>query len=326
MAGKSPEFKNKKLYYRRAKWEGQAKKTLQAYLSEAHDLLDTVGKRSFAISHGAEIRGANYKNDNGLYLQIASYIPGEATSIIDKNKAAKQSNISAKPAPTGADYLAGDVFVYINGNHVILCPSGAREKVVETYFWHILRAIDKKDMAKTFELDKVARTSKLRMIKEEGVDEIELNTSLYEASLIHMDKTKPKVSGIKKSIANQVSAIFGKDSNLNEIKERENLNVKVSIKFDGREAQKHKKEPKFGEVGKKRLEKTAEQIIAEFEADNDNGFVIVTGANNRITSEEIRISDSFRIKTLGKSISKEATWVKLKQYYDRLNTEGVFKQ
>lgn len=186
MAGKKPELKNKKFYYRRAKWDNQGKRNIQKILEDAHKNLDTVGKRTFAIGSGVEIRGANFKQDNGLYLQIVSYVPGEATSIIDKDKTAKVSNVTAQNAPVGKDFLDGDVFVYINGNHVILCPSGAREKAVETYIWHVLRACDNKDIAMTFELDKVAKASKLKMIRDEGVKEIDLDASLYEASMLHL--------------------------------------------------------------------------------------------------------------------------------------------
>jgi hypothetical protein len=326
MAGKKQNFKNKKFYYRRAKWDDQGKQSLEAILIEAHVTLDTVGKRTFEASSGAETRGASFKDNNGLYLQIASYVPGEATSIIDKSKRAKQSSVTAQVAPDGKDYLDGEVFVYIKDNHVILCPSGVRETVVDTYIWHILRAVEKKDIAKSFELDKVAKTDKLRMIKDEGVKEIDLNTSLYEASLIHMDKNKPKVGGWKKAIANQLSAVFSKDNDLKDITEKENLNIKVTIKFDGMEARSNSKDPEFVKAGKKRLERTAEQVIAEFDDEHENGFTIVTGAGNRITSEEIRVSDSFRIETLGKSLSKSATWIKLKEYHDRLDVDGVFKQ
>jgi hypothetical protein len=326
MAGKKPNFKNKKFYYRRAKWDDQGQQSLESILIEAHQILDNVGKRTFKVSSGAEIRGASFKDDNGLYLQIASYVPDESTSIIDKSKQAKQSNVTAQTAPDGKDYLDGEVFVYIKGNQVILCPSGVRENVVETYVLYILRAIEKKEIAKTFELDKVAKTDKLRMIKDEGVKEIDLNTSLYEASLIHMDQQNPKIGGWKKAMANQLSAVFSKDKDLRDIAEKENLNVKVTIKFDGREARRNSKDPEFGKAGKKRLEKTAEQVLAEFEAEHENGFVIVTGAGNRITSDEIRVSDSYRVETLGKSISKSATWTRLKEYHDRLDADGVFKQ
>lgn len=326
MVSKKVVQKNKKFYYRRAKWDAQEKITLEDILVDAHEQLETVGKRSFSVSSGSEIRGAAFKVDGGLYLQIASYVPDEPTSIIDKSKRSKQSAVSAQTAPEGKDYIDGDVFVYIKGDHVILCPSGVREQVVETYIWNILRAVDKKDIAKTFELDKVAKTNKLRMIKEEGVKEIDLDTSLYEASLIHLDRNNPKVSSIKKVIADQVIAIFGKDKELNEIKEKENVNVAISLKYDGRAARSNQKDPEFGASGKKRLEKTAEQIISEFESYSENGFVIVTGAGNRITSNEIRVSDSFRVDVLGKSLSQSSAWKKLKEYHDRLDTDGVFSK
>ncbi len=206
MAGKKPSHKMKKFYYRRAKWDGQDKLTLEKLLTDAHEHLDTGEKRSFAVSSGSEISGANYEKDEGLYLQVASSVPGEPTTMIEQGKGSKQSTVSAQNAPDGKDYLDGDVFVFVKDNHVILCPSGVREKVVETYIWNILRAFDKKDIAKTFELDRVAKTDKLRMIKEEGVKEIDLNTSLYEASLLHMDRENPKISGIKKAIADEVSS------------------------------------------------------------------------------------------------------------------------
>ncbi|WP_339897882.1 hypothetical protein [uncultured Gilvimarinus sp.] len=328
MVSKRVVQKNKKFYYRRAKWSAQEKITLEDILVDAHEQLGTVGKRSFSVGSGAEITGAAFKVDNGLYLQIASYVPDESTSIIDKSKRSKQSTVSAQAAPDGKDYIDGDVFVYIKGNHVILCPSGIREQVAETYILNILRAVDKKDIAKTFELDKVAKTNKLRMIKEEGVKEIDLNTSLYEASLIHLNRNNPKVSSIKKAIADQVIAIFGKDKDLNEIKEKENVNVGVSLKYDGRAARSHQKDPEFGVSGKKRLERTAEQIISEFESEseNENGFTIVTNAGNKITSDEIRVSDSFRVDVLGKSLSQSSAWKKLKEYHDRLAADGVFSK
>jgi len=326
MSGKQPAQKDKKFYYRRAKWENQGKLTIEKLLVDAHQQLDTVGKRSFSVGSGAEVRGADFKDNGGLYLQIASYVPGEATSIIDKSKKARRSDISAQSAPEGKDYLDGEVFVYVKDNHVILCPSGVRENVVQVYILHVLRAVKKEGIAETFELDKVAKTNKLRMIREEGVKEIDLDTSLYEASLLHIDKQNPKISSLKKVITEQLLAVFGKDKDLKEIKEKENLNLRVSLRYDGSEARKHMKEAEFGQAGKKRLEKTAEQVISEFEEDHENGFVIVTGQGNRITSDEIRVSDTFRVKTLGKSLSKPEAWVKLKAYHDRLKSDGVFEQ
>lgn len=326
MTRKTPDHKMKKFYYRRAEWDQQGKQSLEKILISAHAKLDKVGKRTFSASSGSEIRGASFKNDKGLYLQIASYIPDDPTSIIDKSVKAKQSNVTAQDAPEGKNFLDGEVFVYIKDNHVILCPSGARETVAETYIWHILKTAGKKDIAKTFELDKVAKTDKLRMIRDEGVKGIDLNVSLYEASLIHIEKGKPKVSSWGKVIADQLLAISSKDKDLDQITEKENLNVKIVIKVDGMEARKNSKDVEFGKAGRKRLEKTAVEAIYESDEGYENGFIIETGAGNKITSDEIRVSDSLRVETLGKSLKKVAAWIKLKEYYERLNADGILKQ
>ena len=144
--------------------------------------------------------------------------------------------------------------------------------------------------------------------------------------MIQIDRQSPKVSNWKKAIADQFVSLFGKDKDLKEIKEKENLNVRLTLKFDGREAMRHSKDPEFGVSGRSRLEKTAEGIIAEYDEDSEAGFIIETFSGNKITAEEIRVSDTYKVKTLGKSISKVAAWNILKEYHDRLDSEGVFSQ
>lgn len=327
MASQRKSHKLKKFYYRRAHWEKQEKTTtLEKLLADAHNHLDTVGMRSFTVNSGLEVRGASYKESHGFYLQIASYDPGGPTSIIDKNKVLRESTVSAQNAPDGSDYLVGDVFVFIKDNHVILCTSGVRENVVDIYIRNILKAYGMKGISQTFELDKVAKTDKLKMIRDEGVKGIDLNTSLYEASLLHLDRDNPKISSIKKAVADQITAIFRKDQDLKDIKEKENLNIKISLKFDGQEAMKHSKEPQFGESGRKRLEEAAKQVITDYETEQEDGFVITTRSGNTIKANEIRVSDSFYVEKLGNSLSKNSAWTKLKEYYDRLDGEGVLTQ
>lgn len=318
--------KNKKLYYRRATWEKQGKTTLEAVLNEAHDTLTTVGHRTFQTPTG-EIKGARvHRSENGLLLQIASYVPGEPTSTIDKNKSVKAATITAEPAPHGKDYLDGDIFVLVNGNHVILCPSGARETVATNYFIHALTKAGKHKVATTLGLDKVAKTSKLKMIREEGVKEILLRSSLYEASLMQFDAKIPSVSGFKALIAKQMERIFAKDPALSEISEIENLDISLSIRFDGKEGRKRHEDPRFGVAGRDRLMKASERVLDEHEADDAEGFLIVTGANNQITADEVRVSDTVSIATLGKSLSHTDAWDKLTKYYDKLKGTGVLSQ
>ncbi len=329
MSSKTPKTKTKKLYYRRATWKNQRTTTLETLLKKSHRKFATVGQRTFPTNLGGEIRGAviDIKGPGeGVYLQIASYVPGEEASLIDSNRKAKRSNVSAQRAPGGNEYLDGDVFAFVKENHVVLCPSGVREQVLERYIWHILHAMKQATIANSLELDKVAKADKLEMISKEGVKEIILNSSLYDASVLDISEKSEKISGLKHKIAEQIKAIFAKNENLKEIKEKENLNVTLSIKFDGKEAQKHQKDQSFGLVGKERLEQSARRIVGEYESDEIDGFTIVTGSDNRITADEIRVSNSYRIRTLAKSLNRTSAWKQLKAYYDRLDKEGVLSQ
>jgi hypothetical protein len=318
--------KSKKLYYRRATWEKQGRKTLEKLLIEAHETLANDKQRTFQIT-GGEIRGARiHQSDKGLLMQIAAYVPGEPTSTIDKNKGAKASTITAEPAPQGKDYLDGDIFVLVNGNHVILCPSGVRESLATNYFIHVLTKVGETEVATTIDLDKVAKTSKLKMIQDEGVKEILLQSSLYEASMLQLDAKSPSIGDFRALIAQQMARIFAKDPDLHAIGKLENLNISLSIRFDGKEGRKRHPDPKFGTAGRARLIKTSQRVLDEHEEGDSEGFVIITGANNQITADEVRVADKVNIATLGKSLSHTDAWDKLTKYYEQLKGTGVLNQ
>ncbi len=328
---KSPAVKPKALYYRRAEWkEKKEDKTLEAMLKEAHESYSTVGSRTFPGTNGTEMRGADHNPDDkkGIFLQIASYTPEQPTSTIEKATNKKRSAVEAQEAPEGKNYLDGEVFALVKDNHVILCPSGAREGLAQNYFLKILNQAGFDHVAASLNLDKIAKTSKINMIQKEGVKEVVLDSSLYEASLLHSKKNNEKVSGIKAQVAAQLKRIFAKDPELKDIEDKENVNIKISLTFDGKEARTkdNSKDPSFGVAGRARLKKTSEHILSELENDHEEGFKIITGANNTITSDEIRVADTKRIKTSGKSLNKSDAWDKIFNYYSELNKSGVLKQ
>lgn len=333
---KADKQKHKKIYYRRAVWGESGKSiNIEKLLKDAHDLHTTVGSRTFEGNQGASIRGASFEphKDGGFFLQIAAYTPEQPTSTIDKSRSKKHSTISAESPPEGKNYLDGEVFVFVRKNHIILCPSGSRENIVESYFYKILKKAGHTDVAETLDLNKVAKTSKINMIQNEGVKEISLGASLYEASRDYIeskeiDNNDPSIKGLIANFTEDVKRVFSKDKKLNEIDEKENLNVKITIKFDGNKAKRKNNPIDYGVSGKKRLAKTSDMLIREFEEDYDEdySFKIVTGANNTITPEEIRVSDKKFIKTHGKSLDKRDAWDKLLEYYNELDTTGVLKQ
>lgn len=314
--------KNKKLYYRRARWNDQGKDTLEKLLKAAHDKLPTVGDRTFT-SPINELIGADFKAaDKGLFLHIASYVPDQPTSIIDKDKLVNSATITAEPAPIGKDFMDGDIFVLVKDNHVILCPSGVREGVATRYFEHVLNKLDQKLVASSLELDKVSNTSKLKMIQNEGVKELQLSSSLYQASIHRLDR-QSATSKLFGSIRTQFKSVFSTDEKLKDINELENINITISLRFDGTEGRKKHKNHEFGVAGKERLKKTAEMILDE---DYDEGFVIITGAGNTITADEVRVADSVAVKVYGKSLNCSDAWEKLAQYFSKLKDSGILSQ
>ena len=94
--------RNKRLYYCRAKWDNQGQVSLEELLREAHVNLRTTGDRTFKSSSGGEIKGAKVKDaDDRLFFHIASYVPGEPTSTIGKDKSVASADITIEQAPEG---------------------------------------------------------------------------------------------------------------------------------------------------------------------------------------------------------------------------------
>ena len=319
------QTKPKDLFYRRAKW-ANVTNSLEGLIVDAHNQLKTRGERSFVLDSGSTLVGARIEaNEYGVFLQIASYIPNQATSTIDKQLSVPNATIEAEPAPEGKDFLDGDIFVMVKDNHVLLCPSGLRESKSIIYFKRILKKAFSSIGVENLELSKIADANKISMIKKEGVKELRLSSSLYHASVIKMEKTTNSTSGFLGAISNQFNRIFSNDPTLKDISDLENLDVEVTIRFDGAEGRKKHQPEGFGEHGRERLLKTAEILLNE-EEDEEEGFIIVTGRNNKITSGQIRVSERSNIRTYGKSLSYQDAWIALRDYYLKLKGTGVLSQ
>jgi hypothetical protein len=120
-----------------------------------------------------------------------------------------------------------------------------------------------------------------------------------------------------RSVAQEILALFAKDNDqsLQEIQEAENLTVRLEISFDARK--------KGGEVGRKRIEKTADKLIAD---DEEQGFKIVTGSGKTLSATQIRVSEKTVLPAHGKSVIRTAAWSKLSEYLQELKASGILEQ
>ncbi len=334
--GRRPANKVKRLMYRRASWTNQKKETLENLLKKCHETYKTTAERTFKGLYGTELQCAKYiqKEEIGLLFQIASYVPGQSTSAIqESSKSTTTSGITEVTAPTGNNFLDGDVFVLISGNNVIIMQSGVRESVALNYFSKMLNKGGFTEASVSVEFHGIAQRDKIKMIKSQGVKSIELDASLYEASLMQLEKEtkkerETKILDLPGSVAETLKQVFAKDKSLKEITEKENVNIKLSISFDGKEARKkvNKKDKAFGVVGKSRLKKASELIISECVEESYEGFTIVTGDNNRIKPREIVVSDNYRVKTFGNSLDQDDAFEKLQEYFAQLQHRGTLAE
>lgn len=324
--------KPRKLQYRRAVWNSDGDKqgntnSLEMYLKDTLAKSSNAGDLTFPWG-SINITCADSKSDNdGVYLQIARYSPGGNTCTIDKDLLQTRRQIFAEPAPEGKDYMEGDIFVLVKDNHVLLCSSGARENIAKKFFSFILEKQDRIWSAHTLDLQVVANIDKLKLIQKEGVKELILNASIYDASKQYIAQNDNKLSGLIPNFIHNLERIFAKDKSLKDIQEQENLNVSISIKFDGKEARSQKKKnADFGTVGLKRLQSASEMILNESDEFRDDDFEIVTKNDKRISPKELQVSEEFNIEILGNSITKDGAWGALKTYYDKLKGNGILEQ
>lgn len=311
-----PKSKSRTLFYRRVDWVNGKGDSLEKYLSKAHNSLNTTSDRTFQHSDG-EIQGlAIQHGDSGILVHLAFYTPKQHSSLVPVPSKAKSKNTSSIAPPEKHNYLDGDIFFLVKGNHIVLCPSGARESVALSYINQVLRKQAPENVVTRYSIEPVAKIDKVKLLQQEGVKKIALNSSLYEATMAYTERTTTKMS-LLNSVAEEFLGLFKKDSDkeLQNLGEMENLSVKLEISFDSRK--------KDGELGRQRLQETANMLISDEE---DQGFTIITGGDNRLTADEIRISDKVSLTPHGNSVSRQSAFEALKIYMQDLYEAGVLEQ
>ncbi len=308
--------KQRTIFYRRVAWRNATKTTLEKHLKQAHNNLLTTHDRTFPYADG-EIQGLIVEpRESGLFFHLAMYTPHQPTSVVPFPSTAKSKDTSPEPPPDKHHYMEGDIFFIVSGDHIVLCPSGARESVAISYINHSLRKAGKEKLIADFSIEPVAKIDKVKLLQQEGVKKVSLNASLYEASVEYTERKTTKMN-LLNGVAEDIIALFAKDENpdLQNIGDMENLSVKLEISFDSRK--------KGGEMGRERLDRTANMLISD---DEDQGFTIITGNGKKLTADEIRISDKVKLSPYGNSVFRSDVRDALEQYLSDLNDSGMLEQ
>jgi hypothetical protein len=311
------EKREKTLSYRRAEWLTDIPRgtTLESCLKAAHTVLNTVQDRTIIRDSGQHISAVKKlaPRDGGFFLHVTADTPGEEASVVPKAKRdTEELDVGTIPAPDNAEFMDGDAFLYVKENHVCMCTTGLRDGAVRLFLYEFFVKARLGDWANKFELMKAASVDKIKMLRTQGVKEIALNASLYQATAQY-DKRKSTTGGLLRTLAKHIQAIVQQ-----EIEDfDDSLRVQVTIRTDGR-VRKHLS------VGERRIEKLAADVVEHAEANDD--FEIVTNYGQRVRPDEIFLSETMIITAHGKSVRRTDAWDHLEKYYKRLRRAGALEQ
>jgi hypothetical protein len=298
--------------------------SLERELISSHQIVPDVSEREF-IHNNERVKGysVDVLNDNGgLLLHIVTYEAGMPASVIEQ----EGSDVSTHESPINKDYLNKEVYAFIKGDHVIICNHNARDSILLSYLKHILHKSGSVEASENLMIEKIGDVDKLQLIENEGIKEVHLNTSLYKASLDYLNQNNPnKSQSLLTSIGSNIAGLFRVDGN-NSIREDENLNVRLTISFDGREARSHLAEPAFGASGKERLLKTAKSVLDADQDDFFDDYELITGQGKSIKFNSVKVHNKQRVNRIGNSLSRQDVWSKLCVYYNTLKENGIIEQ
>lgn len=306
--------RQKTLSYRRTVWleEDSKKRTLEDFILEAHKKLRTVKARKFKRFDGQYLKGLRHKTGGGggCFVHIVAETPGDqASTLTIADEAKDASDVGTTPPPKGSEYMDGDLFAFVKGDDVCVCASVLRDASFAVYCQELFRAAKLDAISVKFDLQKIASADKMKIINAEGVKEIDLRASLYDATVSYIERNKD-ASGAIGAVAKHFKALFWSDGK----PQHDNLQVGVTLRADDRMAGKV--------LGRKRLNAVAKDIID----DDDDDYVIVTKKNQRITKNEIYIRKKVDIDRLGKSVNRDSAWGALSEFHKTLVDSGVVGQ
>jgi predicted nucleic-acid-binding protein len=311
------QTREKVLHYRRAEWLDDVPDgtTLESLLSQAHRKLKTVEDRSIVRDSGQCIRCVKKlePRGGGIFVHITADTPGEQASVVPKVKRGiEETEVATASAPPDAEFMDGDAFLYVTENHVCMCSTGMRDGGIRHFLYEFFEKANLGDHATKFELLKVANVDKIKLLHAEGVKEIELRASMYQATAQY-EKRKSQASGMLRSVARQVRSVLGGSDDAFD----DSLRVNIKIYTDGR-FQKH-----FS-VGEKKIERLATDVIKN-EEDYDD-YIITTNTGQKIGPEEVYIKKVAPMTALGKSVRYTSAWENLEIFYKKLKRDGALEQ
>jgi len=333
---KKNQTKNRTIYYFRNQFSKlsnyNVRLSLEELVEQAWDKLNTTEERSFYFGDEKFVLGMKKSsrrvslksgNDSCTVLSLGLYEQGaKANTITKPSKSAKELEADIYDAPENGEYLDGEAFVCIFGNHLLSSPSAMlKESHIHKFFEELLFSGGFTEESNLLDIQQIANIDTLKTIETEGVKSITINAATYLATMKHMKRVNKstKTGKMLHKITNLVSStldLLRDDETDEEMVEKEGLNTRVVLTHDGRGLGVN------SEDGQNKAVKTA-KLLASSTA---GGYTILTKKGTKFTNDDTILKQVVKVNRHGKSVVLEEIWQKLVTTLEFHEKNGLLEQ
>ncbi len=208
---------NKTIHYVRATYSNGAapKKNFEQLVRQAMNKLGRMDETDITMSTlgVVSIRHRETKTGESLRLAIGAGVPGEQMTTIGIKVAAAFDNDQAASAPAKRAFKHGDAFVLIEDNDLLVVTDGPfRVNTIGVYLGELFSKAGLKSETAAFELKKVTNQDTKAILAAEGIKELRLGTTMYQATdALDAIQTPSSVKARLKSFVGTLKNAFAED-------------------------------------------------------------------------------------------------------------------
>lgn len=328
--------KNRTIYYFRCEFNKiggvKVNKTLEEMANLSWDQLGSTKQRTFYIGDERSLVGMKRSKRNAqlskgnkkcTLFSIGLYEEGASANTINKpSQTRSELEAATYDAPTDQEYLDGEGFICIFGNHLIMSPAATfRATVINGFFEKLLDKGGYHNESNVMDIQQIADIDAIKTIEAEGVSHITVNAASYLSTLEYIKRANPKdkTSKILKPITKMVSAVLDslrEDSTEAENLEKEGLNTRIIISHDGRVS------GADSDAGQEHTKSKA-KLLARTSV---GGYVIETKCGTKLTNEDTVLKQTVKVKRHGKSVDRDKMWLQLVESLEKYEREGILEE
>ncbi len=293
----------KTIEYRRADWFAPGG-PLETRLRDAWAVLDTTLKRSISMGD-ATCMGIAMKDlgHDGVALHCAFFVDKQGVGTIPMRDQVAVA-LGEKAPDKGENFLITGVFAVISGDDVVTINANLNAARLKDFLYQLFKKAKLHEDSTKFDILRRPDIDKLKMIEERGVEEIDLSTSISEATLDRIKELQAKkgwISNAKAAVLNSFLSIIQKDDDPSTLLKAQKGKITLSIRVPNGDLQ----QAKHG------LKELADEIVEDEDGD---GFLIRLHGGEVIKSGEIAARRRVRITKHANYLDPDDAWHHLQKY------------